>query len=203
MTGRALLGHVGAVGAGVAAAGAVGGRSGLVVGLVVVAVAEGALRRRGPAAPARDLRRAAVDLPIAADVLAAALRAGTPPEAAARAVGTAVGGGLGARLVACADDLRVGGPPAQAWRHLADLPGGDRLVRAAVRSADSGAAMTGALVRVADDLRAARDAAAEARARRVGVFAVLPLGLCFLPAFLLAGVVPVVVAVLGDVLQTR
>ena len=30
---------------------------------------------------------------------------------------------------------------------------------------------------------------------------VLPLGLCFLPAFVLAGLVPVIVAVLGDVLS--
>ena len=99
--------------------------------------------------------------------------------------------------------MRQGATAGQAWRYVADLPGAERLVRAAVRSADSGAALTGALARVADDLRAARDVAAEARARRVGVFAVLPLGLCILPAFVLAGVVPVVVAVLGDVLQSR
>ncbi|HEX7746632.1 MAG TPA: secretion system protein, partial [Micromonosporaceae bacterium] len=54
--------------------------------------------------------------------------------------------------------------------------------------------------RVADDLRADRAAAAEAAARRAGVLVVLPLGLCFLPAFILAGLVPVIVAVLGDVL---
>lgn len=41
---------------------------------------------------------------------------------------------------------------------------------------------------------------AEASARRAGVLIVLPLGLCFLPAFILAGLVPVIVAVLGDVL---
>ena len=53
---------------------------------------------------------------------------------------------------------------------------------------------------LADDLRADRAVAAEAAAQRAGVLIVLPLGLCFLPAFLLAGLVPVVVAVLGDVL---
>jgi len=30
---------------------------------------------------------------------------------------------------------------------------------------------------------------------------VLPLGLCFLPAFVLAGIAPVIVAVLGDALH--
>ncbi|PWU49675.1 secretion system protein, partial [Micromonospora globispora] len=56
------------------------------------------------------------------------------------------------------------------------------------------------LTRLADDLRADRSTAAEAAARRAGVLIVLPLGLCFLPAFILAGLVPVIVAVLGDVL---
>jgi pilus assembly protein TadC len=63
--------------------------------------------------------------------------------------------------------------------------------------------MTGALGRLADDLRAARAARAEAGAQRLGVLVVLPLGLCFLPAFLLTGVVPVIVAVLGDVLSAK
>ena len=35
---------------------------------------------------------------------------------------------------------------------------------------------------------------------RAGVWVLAPLGLCFLPAFLLAGVVPVVIAVLHGVL---
>ncbi len=43
--------------------------------------------------------------------------------------------------------------------------------------------------------------AVDAAARRAGVLIVLPLGLCFLPAFVLAGLVPVLVAVLGDVLS--
>ena len=79
-------------------------------------------------------------------------------------------------------------------------PGAERLAAAALRSANSGAALAGALTRLADDLRADRATAAEASARRAGVLIVLPLGLCFLPAFILAGLVPVIVAVLGDVL---
>ena len=61
--------------------------------------------------------------------------------------------------------------------------------------------MAGGLTQLADDLRAARLAAGEAARHRAGVLLVLPLGLCFLPAFLVAGVVPVIVAVLGDVLR--
>jgi pilus assembly protein TadC len=71
----------------------------------------------------------------------------------------------------------------------------------ATRSAERGSALSRALEQQAVDLRAARAAAAEAAARKAGVLVVLPLGLCFLPAFLLAGVVPLVVSVLGDLLH--
>ena len=50
-----------------------------------------------------------------------------------------------------------------------------------------------AVSRLADDVRAEGRSAAEQAARRVGVLAVAPLGLCFLPAFVLLGVVPVVI----------
>jgi pilus assembly protein TadC len=96
--------------------------------------------------------------------------------------------------------LQLGGTPAEAWAQLAQVEGAARLVRAAVRSAEHGSALAGALGRLADDLRADRAVAIEAAARRAGVLIVLPLGLCFLPAFILAGLVPVIVAILGDVL---
>nr|WP_240939917.1 type II secretion system F family protein [Planosporangium flavigriseum] len=135
--------------------------------------------------------------------MAAALRAGAPPARAAEVVGEALGGPLGRRLELVGTALRLGARPEEAWAPLAAIPGGERVRRAAVRTAASGAAMTGALGRLAGDLRAARRAQAEAAAQRLGVLVVLPLGLCFLPAFLLTGVVPVVVAVLGDVLRSR
>ena len=65
----------------------------------------------------------------------------------------------------------------------------------------SGAAFAGSLRRVADDLRAELLVTADADARRASVLIVLPLGLCFLPAFVLTGLVPVLVAILGDVLS--
>jgi pilus assembly protein TadC len=159
--------------------------------------------RRLPAVIRQERRDAAADLPVAADLLASALRAGAPPEVGARVVGTGLGGPVGQRLRVIAEALRAGVPPARAWTHLGDLVGADRLVRAAIRSSESGAALSGAFTRVAGDLRAGRTAAAEACARRVGVLVVLPLGMCFLPAFLLAGVVPVVFAVLGEVLRAN
>jgi pilus assembly protein TadC len=166
---------------------------------VGVAVTRG-LRRRPPPAVLKARRQATADLPLGADLLAAALRAGAPVDRAAAAVADALGGPLGERLARTARSLRLGAGPAEAWAHLSDVPGAGRLVAAAVRSSASGGALAGALGRLADDLRSDRRVAAEAAARRAGVLIVLPLGLCFLPAFLLAGLVPVIVAVLGDVL---
>jgi pilus assembly protein TadC len=193
----------GALVTGLGSAAVIGGWPGAVTGVVVAATVWVAARRWRES-DRRQLRIAATrDLPIMVDLLAAALRSGTPPARAAEVVGAAVGGPVGRRLVRVGTALRVGARPEQAWGALAPVPGADRVVRAAVRSADSGAALTGALYRLADDLRAARATRVEAGAHRLGVLVVLPLGLCFLPAFLLTGVVPVVVAVLGDVLRTR
>jgi pilus assembly protein TadC len=158
------------------------------------------LRGREPAEVREAKLRAVADLPLCADLLAAVLRAGAPVDRAAFAVADALGGPLGERLERTARSLRLGAGPAEAWAHLSDVPGAERLVAAAIRSSASGGALAGALTRLTDDLRADRGVAAEAAAQRAGVLIVLPLGLCFLPAFVLAGLMPVLVAVLGDVL---
>jgi pilus assembly protein TadC len=191
---------VGAVLGGLAVAVFVGGWAGVAAGCVAVVVLDRLLRRLEPAAVrARRLREVA-DLPLAADLIAAGLRAGAPVDRAVAAVSEAIGGPLGERLATVSRSLRLGAEPAEAWAHLSTVAGAERLVGAAIRAAASGAALAGALTRLADDLRADRTVATEAAARRAGVLIVLPLGLCFLPAFILAGLVPVIVAVLGDVL---
>lgn len=186
--------------AGLLVAGLIGTWWGLAVGLLAGAATDHFLRRREPAHIRAERRAAAADLPLGADLLAAALRAGAPAERAAEAVADALGGPLGERLRRTGRSLRLGAGPAEAWSHLAEVRGADRLIGAAVRSSASGGALAGALSRLADDLRADRAVAVEAAAQRASVLIVLPLGLCFLPAFLLAGLVPVLVAVLGDVL---
>ncbi|WP_203729728.1 type II secretion system F family protein [Paractinoplanes durhamensis] len=189
-----------AAGAGLAVAGLLGTWWGLAVGAAAGVVAERLLRRREPPRVRRERLAAMADLPLGADLLAAALRAGAPLDRAAGAVAEALGGPLGERLQRTARSLRLGAGPTEAWAHLAGVTGAERLIAAAVRSSASGGALAGALGRLANDLRADRAVAAEAAAQRAGVLIVLPLGLCFLPAFLLAGLVPVLISVLGDVL---
>ncbi|MFC0507606.1 type II secretion system F family protein [Micromonospora costi] len=185
---------------GVAVAVLVGGWFGLLGAVPTVLLLDRLLRRiESPAVRTRRLQEEA-DLPLAADLLAAALRAGAPVDRSVLAVAEALDGPLAARLGRVGRTLLLGGGPDEAWSALDGVPGAERLATAAQRSSHSGAALAGALTRLADDLRSDRATAAEASARRAGVLIVLPLGLCFLPAFILAGLVPVIVAVLGDVL---
>lgn len=190
-----------ALGCGLAVGLLLGGVQGVVVGIVAAVGAERLLRRVESPQARRERAVARGDLPFAAELLAAALRTGAPPDRAAIVVGEAIGGPVGTRLTLVGRALRLGATPQDAWAHLADLPGGPRLSRAAARSADRGTALTRALERQAVDLRVAKAAAGEAAARRVGVLVVLPLGVCFLPAFVLMGVVPVVAAIIRDVLS--
>jgi pilus assembly protein TadC len=179
----------------------IGGVPGLVLGPVLGAFGYRWLARQPTREQAAEDRRVSDDLPFAADLLAAALRAGAAPDVAARCTGKALRGPLGERLERVERSLRLGASAEEAWSYLGTAHGVGRLVQAAVRSQHSGAAFAGSLQRVADDLRAERLVAADAAGRRSGVLIVLPLGLCFLPAFVLAGLVPVIVAVLGDVLS--
>lgn len=74
--------------------------------------------------------------------------------------------------------------------------------RALGRAAEGGAPVAAAVARLAADARARSRAQGELAARRVGVLVVAPLGLCFLPAFVLLGVVPVVAGLVGPLLAT-
>jgi pilus assembly protein TadC len=191
---------IGAV-VGTAAVVLIGGWVGLAAGIAAGAATFGWYDRLAAAKVSSEDRRAAADLPFACDLLAAAMRAGAPPDVASRCVARAVGGPLGARLDRVHRALRLGAGGDEAWSYLGPVDGAHRVIQAAVRSGHSGAAFAGALQRVADDVRSDRLIALDTAARRAGVLIVLPLGLCFLPAFVLSGLVPVIVAVLGDALS--
>jgi len=177
---------------GVSAAVFIGGYTGLVVG-VVVAVA---LRRWLNSLPAasevarqRDRQR---ELPVVVDLLAACLRVGAAPMRAVEAVAAVATSSLGSDLRRIAAALGIGASPEEAWRLAGrDL---DPVANVMIRSARSGAPASHLLLRVAGDLRASSRVAALAEARRLGVRIAGSLGLCFLPAFLLIGVVPLVMS---------
>lgn len=173
---------------------------GLLAGVVLGVWADRWLARLEPRAVRQRRERIAADLPVAADLLAACLLAGSPPVEGAEAVAAAVGGPVGEELRAVAATIRLGGDPARCWLELAREPDLAPLGRGLARAMDSGAQLAATVVRLADDQRAERRASADAAARRVGVLATGPLGLCFLPAFLLVGILPVLISAASMVL---
>jgi Flp pilus assembly protein TadB len=183
--------------AGLAAGLLAGGAAGLVVGGIVTAGGE-RLLRRGPPAEQQATRTALVrELPGACDLLAVCLSSGVPVAGALAAVGTAVPAPLGARLGAVASLYRLGAEPRRAW---ADVPPElAALGRVLVRAGESGSAVVPALRSLAADNRSAARAQTEVAVRRAGIWVLAPLGVCFLPAFLCLGVVPLVLGIAGDV----
>lgn len=178
---------------------------GPVLGLGAAVVGPRLLSRLEPQAVRTDRERLAGDLPLVLDLLAACLAGGAPQSAAAEAVGTAVGGTAGRRLHGVVAALAVGAPPAEAWAVLAGGSADDPwapAARALSRAADGGAPVATAVHRLAAEARAEARSTAEQAARRVGVLAVAPLTVCFLPAFVLLGVVPVVVSLASPLLAT-
>lgn len=180
----------------------------LAVALVVapapaVARSRSQVLRRGR--PAR--RRTGSNDPLASasalDVLAVCLTAGMPVSAAAKATAAGAPEPLAAVLGRAADLLALGADPATAW---APPPGVDLdpaclgLLRLARRSASSGTALATAVAELATHSRQEAAHRAEAAAERASVVIAGPLGLCFLPAFVCLGIVPVVAGLARDVL---
>ncbi|MFB8001664.1 type II secretion system F family protein [Nocardia sp. NPDC056000] len=153
----------------------------------------------------RPMRRAADPLGSSGtfDLFAACLRAGLPAAAAAGAVAPGAGEPLGSVLRRAAELLALGADPVAAWEQAAAGcadEGVAALARMARRSARSGAGLATAVGELAEQRRGAVEDAAAARAERAGVLIGGPLGLCFLPAFVCLGIVPVVIGLASYVL---
>ncbi|TDD65169.1 type II secretion system F family protein [Actinomadura rubrisoli] len=179
---------------------AVGDLSGAVIGVLIGLAVWHSFSRLGNAERKRNRARLVADLPVAVDLLAACLRGGTPWHQAVDAVADAVGGPLGDELRGVAIQIRLGADPTDAWLALTREPLLAPLARTAVRAVSTGAALAPSLSRLARDQRRIARTAAAARARSAGIRALAPLGLCFLPAFVLLGVVPAIAGIASTLL---
>lgn len=181
----------------------VGGAAGCLVGLGAGYGVWRWWRMRGVGAGVAefDAVEASRQLPLAADLLAACVAAGAGPVVAAQAVGDALKGPIGERLAQGAAEVRLGGEPAEAWRRLGAIPGAGPLARLLERAGESGAPAADPVARLAADCRAERGRTATAAARKAGVLMTAPVGLCFLPAFIAVGVLPVVIGLAGGLLS--
>ncbi|WP_100445090.1 type II secretion system F family protein [Glycomyces xiaoerkulensis] len=183
---------------GAAAALAIGGPTGIAAGLGAWWLARRLLDSDPDRAEKRTAERLAPQWTWTLDLLAAALRAGAPFPQAAYAVAGAHDGELGARLSRFAQAVDLGATAAEAAPELGGLPGAQRLARQLDRSSTSGAAIAGGLEQLATSLRTERRNRTEERAGRAAVALIGPLCLCFLPAFVTAGIGPVVFGIVAD-----
>jgi len=114
---------------------------------------------------------------------------------------------LGAVLRRAADLLALGADPEIAWSAQSGSGADDdaacvALMRLARRSAASGTALAQGVTELAEQARHDAVHAASAAAGRASVLIAGPLGLCFLPAFVCLGIVPVVVGLAADVFSS-
>ncbi len=135
------------------------------------------------------------------ELLAACLRAGVPVPTAVRAIAERLGEPAGPALLRTAELLALGADCTQAWQPALECTATARLAKAARRSGRSGTALAESLTRLATEVRAGAREQSEARAQRAGVLIAAPLGLCFLPAFLVIGVVPVLIGLAGGLMR--
>ncbi|HLR94428.1 MAG TPA: type II secretion system F family protein [Jiangellaceae bacterium] len=162
--------------------------SGLGVGVTALVI----LNRAEPAGVVAAREQARTTLPLFVDLVVAAVRAGCPVSVAVDQVAAAVPGPLSSQLASISTRASVSADPAAVWAGMATDPVCGALARAVAGALGRGVSPVATLERVASDARADARWEAEARSRSLGARAAAPLGLCFLPAFVLLGIVPLI-----------
>lgn len=174
------------------------------VGIVLLSAIAGlpwALRRRvrprravasAAAASGRGEPGLRVDAAVLLDIVRSAIVAGASVPSALDALARALPHRQGKALAQVVTALQLGASWTEAWR---DAPGEHDGIRRALEPAWTGGVSPVPLLRqAAATIRARRTARAREAAARLGVRLVLPLGLCLLPAFVLLGLVPVLLS---------
>ncbi|GAB2463585.1 hypothetical protein GCM10027063_01100 [Promicromonospora xylanilytica] len=175
-----------------------GGVGSLAVGLGLVLLVAGRVWSDRLVAAARGADGPGVDIQVVLELVAAAVRSGAGVPRALEATGAAVGGPDGAVLTRAGHALVLGATWERAW--AGSPPGLDPMVRALRGAWLDGAAPGEALRAAGEEVRHERRGTARTAAARLGVRLVLPLGTCYLPAFVLVGLVPVLLALGIDLL---
>jgi len=140
------------------------------------------------------------DAPQALELMSACLAAGMPVRGANHAIVTSFTGPVAEDLGRVRALVGLGVPDSEAWLTLHDHPQFGPAADDLARSVESGTMLVQSLRHHSGAARDARRAALLVRARGVGVRSVLPLMICFIPAFMLLGVVPTVVSALSRAL---
>lgn len=165
--------------------------------LRVPALVEWAGRNLSTRAAERRAGALRAGVPVVCDLLAVCVEAGRPARSALRIVAEAVDEPTRGVLLGVCNQLELGVDEVEAWGRLGAHPGYRAVAADLARSVRSGVALGDLLRTHADAARTANEGEARARARAVAVSGVVPLVVCFLPAFLLVGVVPIFGGLLG------
>lgn len=174
-----------------------------VAGVLAIPLAIALLQWLEAASERRKAKQLSAQLPGCLELFAAALDAGVPLRAAVRHIAALAPEPSAGLLRGVLGHIELGRSDAQAWTSLRDDQTWGPVARDLARCAASGAAVADVLEVHAAEARMVRRARREMAARAVGVRSVLPLVCCFLPAFVLVGVVPIVAATLGTFTQLR
>ena len=147
-----------------------------------------------PRSARRRRQRLIMEAPQALELLAACLAAGLPARTACSAVVRSFDGPVADDLGQVLSLMELGVADVDAWRVLDDHPQLGLAAADLARSAESGTSMVEGLQHHAAAAREARRGALQVRARAVGVRSVLPMMTCFIPSFMLLGIVPAIVS---------
>ena len=146
----------------------------------------------------------AEQLPEALGLLVGALSAGSPTRTAVEEVAAVCPTETRQVLESVLNHIRVGRSEEEAWAEVASddvlAPVWGRPARDLARNANSGAAIIEVLRWHATESAEVRRSDIEKQAKTVGIRSVLPLMTCFLPAFVLVGVVPIIAGLVGGYL---
>jgi Flp pilus assembly protein TadB len=170
----------------------VGGLVGVAVGLAVGVAARVVVGRLSTEDDAERVEALFRQAPDAVDCLASCLAAGAPLWTALRVVAQAFGDPVAGVFTRAVERHELGSPAPETFAEFLTDPHLGAVGRVLVRSSESGGALAESLVACSQRLRSDRASYLELKARAVGVKAVGPLTVCFLPAFLLLAVVPIV-----------
>ena len=150
-----------------------------------------------PGSARRRRQRLVLQTPQALELLAACLVAGLPVRTALAAVLDAFDGPVAEDLGRVRASTALGIGDADAWKTLSAHPQLGPAAADLARSVESGTLLVEGLRHHAARARDQRQAALQVVARGVGVRSVLPLMCCFIPSFMLLGVVPSVASALA------
>lgn len=139
-----------------------------------------------------------VPVEVILDLLAASLRTGCPIPAAMTAVGSAIRGQHGAILERAAAHLSLGASWESAWTQVGYRNQLEQVAAALAPAWLNGAPVAGILQHAKRRIRQQNQARDRVAARQLGVRLIGPVAVCYLPAFIALGLIPVVLVLVRD-----